>query len=127
MNALKTDYVKEIITDETKLGDRSVEIDPRKEGKQVSEIVISLKQTMKKNDLVSLSAPQIGYNKRICCFKFGDNDYKTLVNPIIEHVDGLTFSREKCSSLPGKEFIRPRYAKIRVIYMTPMAEPNKDE
>lgn len=118
----KTDYVKEIITDVSKLGSNCIEIDPRKEGKELSEIVLSLKQTMKENNLVSLSAPQIGYNKRVCCFKFGENDYRTLVNPMIENVESLTFSREKCSSIPNKEFIRPRYAKIRVIYMTPMGK-----
>lgn len=123
----KTDYVKEIITDVSKLGNRCVEIDPRKEGKELSEIVLSLKQTMKENNLVSLSAPQIGFDKRVCCFKFGDNDYRTLVNPMIEHVENLTFAREKCTSIPDKEFIRPRYAKIRVIYMTPMGKVESRE
>ena len=45
----------------------------------------------------------------------------------IEHVENLTFAREKCTSIPDKEFIRPRYAKIRVIYMTPMGKVESRE
>ena len=65
------DYKKEIIRDIDSLGDRSEEIDPKKEGSLLQEIVLSLKQTMKDNDIVSLSAPQIGYNKRVFCVKIG--------------------------------------------------------
>ena len=56
-------YVKEIITDVDKLGEWSVEINTQKEGKLLQEIVLSLKQTMRVNNLVSLAAPQIGYNR----------------------------------------------------------------
>ena len=68
-------YVKEIITDAEKLGDWCVEINTQKEGKLLQEIVLSLKHTMKEKGLVSLSAPQIGYNRRVFCLRFGDNDY----------------------------------------------------
>ena len=53
-------YVKEIITDVDTLGEWSVEINTQKEGKLLQEIVLSLKQTMRANNLVSLAAPQIG-------------------------------------------------------------------
>ena len=116
------DYKKEIIRDIDSLGDRSEEIDPKKEGSLLQEIVLSLKQTMKDNDIVSLSAPQIGYNKRVFCVRFGNTDYRTFVNPIIDNVRDLTFARETCHSIEDKEFIRPRYNFIRIIYMTPLGK-----
>ena len=93
------DYKKEIIRDIDGLGDRSEEIDPKKEGSLLQEIVLSLKQTMKDNDIVSLSAPQIGYKKRVFCVKFGDTDYRTFVNTIIDNVRDLTFARDKIKNL----------------------------
>lgn len=113
-------YEKEIIKDENALYDWCVEIDPRKEGKLLQEIILSLKQTMKKNNIVSLTAPQIGYNKRVFCIRFGETDYRTFVNPIIENNTGFQFSRETCSSLEGKTFIIPRFVNIKVFFTTPM-------
>lgn len=117
-------YVKEIITDESKLSDWSVEIDTRKEGKLTQEIVVALKETMRANNLISLSAPQIGYNKRIICLKFGKNDYRTFVNPVIENNSGITMSRESCSSIPEKEYIIPRFGKIKFWYTSPLGKVN---
>lgn len=114
--------LKEIISDREALSDRAVEIDPRKEGKLVQEIVLALKKTMRANKLQSLSAPQIGYDKRIFCLRFGDNDYRTFVNPVISKANAMQLSRETCSSIPGKTFIRPRYGSVEVIYMTPMGK-----
>lgn len=115
-------YVKEIITDIDKLGDWSIEIDPRKEGKLLQEIVLSLKETMREYNLESLAAPQIGYLKRVFCIKFGNNDFRTFVNPIIENNSAFQLSRETCNSLPGKTFIRPRFGNLTVFYMTPMGK-----
>lgn len=114
--------VKEIITDVEALSNWSVEIDPCKEGKTAQEIILALKATMKEHNLVSLSAPQIGYNRRIFCLRFGDNDYRTFVNPAIENNSGMTMSRETCTSIPDKQFIIPRFGKIKFFYTTPMGK-----
>ena len=116
------DKIKQIITDSAKLSEWSIEIDPKKEGKLAQEIILALKATMREHNLRSLSAPQIGYNRRIFCLRFGDNDYRTFINPAIDNNSGLTMSRETCSSIPGKEFIIPRFGKLRFYYMTPMSE-----
>lgn len=112
---------KEIITDLTeldKLG-RADEIDVRKENKVMREIVANLKRTMRKNHLTSLSAPAIGYKKRIFCVDFSDKEIKTFINPLITRMEGIELTREVCSSIPGKEFIRPRNSLIGLMYQTP--------
>ena len=114
--------VKEIITDVDALSNWSVEIDTRKEGKLCQEIILALKATMREKNLQSLSAPQIGYNRRIFCLRFGDSDYRTFINPAIENNTGMTMSRESCSSIPDKEFIIPRFGKIKFFYTTPMGK-----
>lgn len=114
--------VKEIITDYEKLSDWSIEIDPCKDGKLAQEIILSLKATMREKNLISLTAPQIGYNRRIICLRFGDNNYRTFINPAIENNTGLTISREKCSSIPEKEFIIPRLSNIKFYFTTPMGK-----
>ena len=115
-------YVKEITTDYDKLSERCAEIDLTKKNTEVQEIILSLKQTMRKDDTISgLSANQIGYNKRVICINFNGN-IRSFVNPIITGVDGFELSREKCHSIPGKEYIRPRNNKITVTYQTPLAK-----
>lgn len=114
--------VKEIITDAAKLDTWCKEIDPQKEGKLTQEIILALKSTMREYKLDSLTAPQIGYNRRIFCMRFGENDYRTFINPMIENNTDFHFAKEKCSSIPGKEFIRPRFGSIRLFYVTPLSK-----
>lgn len=113
---------KQIITDIDQLSEWSIEINPQKEGKLTQEIILALKTTMRENNLISLSAPQIGFNRRIFCIKFGKNDYRTFINPAIENNSGITMHRETCSSIPDKEFIIPRFNKIRFYFITPMSK-----
>lgn len=119
---MNKDHVKELITDLDVLGDWCETIDPRKEGTLCQEIILAIKSTMRANNLVSLTAPQIGYKKRVLCIRFGDNDYRTFINPMIENATNFTMAREKCSSIPNKEFIRPRFGNIKVYYTTPMSK-----
>ena len=98
---------KNVITDVEKLYDWATEIDPRKEGKLVQEIVLAIKTTMRENNLEYLTAPQIGYDKRIFCIRFGGNDYRTFLNPVITRTGAFQFARETCNSLPEKTFIMP--------------------
>lgn len=114
--------VKTIITDDSALGDWCVEIDTRKEGKLLQEIILALKATMRANDLVSLTAPQIGYNRRVLCMRFGKNDYRTFVNPLIENNTGFQFARETCSSIPGKTFVMPRFNNVKLYFTTPLGK-----
>lgn len=116
------DLIKEIITDYDTLGEWCTEIDPLKEGSVSQEIIKSLKATMRAKDLVSLSAPQIGYNRRIFCVKFGKDDYRTFINPMIENVNNIQFTREHCSSIPNKEYIMPRFTGITMYYVTPLGK-----
>ena len=100
-----------------KLSDnRAEEVSLAKEYDLVKEIARKIKRTMKKKNLTSLSAPAIGYNKRIFCIDFSDNEIKTFINPLILESEGMELTREICSSIPDKEFIRPRNTVIDVIY-----------
>ena len=114
--------VKEIITDELKLCDRAVEIDVRTQAEEMREIIKSLKDTMRANNLTSLSAPAIGYNRRIFCIDFKDSEIKTFINPIIAQAKGMQLSIEKCTSIPDKEYLRPRNNDLMIIYQRPTGQ-----
>ena len=90
-----------------------------KDGKLLREITANIKKTMRKNGLTSLSAPGIGYNKRVFCIDFSDQEIKTFINPVITNAEGLQLAKEICSSIPGKEYIRPRNTTVDIIYETP--------
>lgn len=115
-------YVKEIITDYDNLSERCNEFDLTKENKDVQDIVLSLKNTIRANDgMLGLSANQIGYNKRILCLNFNGN-IRSFINPIITNAEGFQLSRETCHSIPDKTFIRTRNSKINVTYQTPLGK-----
>lgn len=98
---------------------RAQEINREKDGKLLREITANIKKTMRKNGLTSLSAPGIGYNKRVFCIDFSDQEIKTFINPVITNSEGLQLAKEICSSIPGKEYIRPRNTTVDIIYETP--------
>ena len=101
---------------------RAEEIDTEKENKLVREIVSKIKRTMRKNNLTSLSAPAVGYNKRIFCVDYSDNEIKTYINPVVSLREGIHLSREVCSSIPNKEYIIPRNNVINIYYQRPNGE-----
>ena len=98
---------------------RAEEIDYEKDYTLMKEIIAKIKKTMRKNNLTSLSAPAIGYNKRIFCVDFSDKEIKTFINPMVLLTQGMELTREVCSSIPNKEFIRPRHTSIDIIYQRP--------
>ena len=98
---------------------RAQEINREKDGKLLREITANIKKTMRKNGLTSLSAPGIGYNKRVFCIDFSDQEIKTFINPVITNAEGLQLAKEICFSIPGKEYIRPRNTTVDIIYETP--------
>lgn len=112
---------KEVLTESNLIVDWCDTINPTKEGGELQKIVVELKATMKKNNFEYLTAPQIGYNKRVFCIRFG-KDYRTFVNPMIANNTGITFQRETCNSLPGRKFIRPRFSNILAHYVTPLGK-----
>ena len=81
-----------------------------------TEIVGKIKEVMEADpDLLALSAPQIGINKRIFCLRFNDQ-IKTFINPIITKKKGLNIVIETCASMPGKEIVIGRPEEITVVY-----------
>ena len=113
--------IREIIIDEEKLIGRCEEIDVVKQGPLMREIIKALKDTMDANNLRSLSASQIGYDKRIFCIRF-DVEIKTFINPVIVKASGLELAQETCTSFPGRTFLRPRNNDIKVMYQRPLGQ-----
>ena len=111
----------DIVIDLEALSVRADEINVRKENKEVRDIAVKLKNAVREHGLASLSAPQIGINKRMFVINF-NGDLRTFVNPIIANVKGFELSQETCSSIPGKRFIRPRHNDINVMYQTPLGK-----
>ena len=114
--------VKDIVTDELQLSERAVEIDVRTQATEMREIIKALKDTMREKGLSSLSAPAIGYNRRIFCIDFKDSEIKTFINPIIAQAKGMQLSVEKCVCIPDKEFMRPRNNDLMIVYQRPTGQ-----
>lgn len=111
----------DIIVDVEKLSVRADEVDVRKNNQDVRGIAVKLKEVIREKGLLSLSAPQIGIDKRMFVINF-NGDLRTFINPMITNVQGFELSRETCSSLPGRTFIRPRHNNIQVMYQTPLGK-----
>ena len=111
----------EIITDVNELSARSSEVEVRKESKKIQEVIINLKKIIREKNLTSLSAPQIGEYVRVFVINF-NGDLRSFVNPVITDVKNMELSRETCSSIPDKTYIRPRYSTVEVIYQTPLGK-----
>ena len=81
-----------------------------------TEIINKIKEILESNkDLIALSAPQIGINKRVFCLRFNDQ-VKAFINPIITKKKGLKIVVETCASMPGKEIVIGRPEEITVVY-----------
>ena len=119
--------LKPIITDEALLSERADEVDTIKEMKEARAIISELKSIIRKKELTSLSAPAIGYRKRIFCVNFSDSEIKTFINPIIVKAEGLVLSDERCTSIPGKRFILPRNNKVSIMYTSPLGKVESRE
>lgn len=88
-------------------------------GIQTSEsdtIINKLKEIMENNkNILALSAPQIGINKRIFCIRF-DDAIKVFINPIITKKSKYIIAPETSASLPNKEILIMRPEEISIIY-----------
>lgn len=120
--------IKEVLTDLEKLSERSEEItDIRKQGREVQQLVLNLKDTAEANKFNGLAAPQIGENKRIIVMGFDGKKgkiYKSFVNPVIDYpnVKGITLSTEESPVIPGKHYLMVRNNEVPLMYMTPLGQ-----
>lgn len=117
---------KEILTienNEIQLSERSMEIDTKNQAIEMREIISAVKNTIRKNNLSYLSAPSIGYQRRIFAINFNDLEIKTFINPIIATAKGLHLSKEISNVIPNKTYIRPRNTEITVMYQRPTGQP----
>lgn len=114
--------VKGIITDLDALSQRSDEFNLKKKGTEVRELIVNLKDTVREYNLTSLSGIQIGSPLRVLVINF-NGEIRSFCNPIITAQKGIKLSREKCASIPNKEYLTTRYSDIGVAYLTPLGEP----
>lgn len=97
----KHKYVLAIRNDAERLSDRCDELSVIENQAYVRKIVKDLKDTLKANkDLIALAAPQLGYNARIFCIRFADEDIKVFINPMVTKVEGKCLMIE---TMPGLE------------------------
>ena len=79
-------------------------------------IIKQLKQVLQANpQLTALSAPQIGYDRRIFCIRFNDA-IKCFINPILTKKQGMKLAIQTTMLFPGKEFVIGRPEEITVVY-----------
>ena len=122
MENKEENYVQTIVEDLDELSLRSEEVDVKKENNEVRDLVLKLKRTLRAHeDGVGLAAPQIGVKKRVFCINF-KGDIRSYINPVISNAENLVINREGCLSLPGKQYLIPRYNKISVMYQTPLGK-----
>ena len=122
MNNINEKHVVEIVTDYDKLSERCIEVDTSKKNINIQDIVLKLKNTIRaNNDIIGLSANQIGFDKRVICLNF-NGELRTFVNPIITNAGPLELVQETCHSEPGKKFIRLRHNRVEVTYQTPLSK-----
>lgn len=119
----------EYITNIDELSDSSIEVDFDTDKKRISEIVEKLKYRISKDNLIAISAPQIGEKVRIFCIRFTTkkngktfDKVHTFVNPVIVGMKGFVLDREKDISLPDREFIIARNNDINVMFQTEKGE-----
>lgn len=119
----------EYITNIDELSDSSVEVDFDTDKKRISEIIEKLKYRISKDNLIAISAPQIGEKVRIFCIRLTTKQngktfdkVHTFVNPVIVGMKGFVLDREKDISLPDREFIIARNNDINIMFQTEKGE-----
>lgn len=85
---------------------------------EADNIVKDLKQVLETNpNLVAISAPQLGINKRIFCIRFNDV-IKTFINPIVKIRSEAKFINIETNLFEGKSVAIARPKEIEVVYYT---------
>ena len=125
-------FVK-IITDLLKFEERTDELlgskDQLEQLKSIQAVIADMKTALRDDrDNVCICAPQIGSNIRMFMVKTADTmnakgRYKVFINPIIVKSEGVHLSRETNLSIPGRQFIIPRFDKVHVAYQDDYGRP----
>lgn len=115
--------ISPIITDLSKFNDRVPEIESNSRYEEVLQTISKIKATLSsEKNYVCLCAPQIGSDLRLFVVKKEQREhspesrYDVFLNPMIVSKKGLHLSREISLSIPGKEYIVPRYNEIHLAY-----------
>jgi len=89
---------------------------------KIQQLIKNMFKTMKKNNGVGLSAPQIGKSLQICVIEENKNPY-ILINPKITSASkDSEVAEEGCLSFPGKFLPIARYSKVKVRYLNEKGE-----
>jgi peptide deformylase len=83
------------------------------EGLEIAEKLKAWLDTNPKS--LSVSAPQLGINKRVVCLRF-DNEIKTFYNPVVIKKDKYSVAAEIFNNMPGKEILIARPEEATVVY-----------
>jgi len=89
------------------------------------EIFMNMKQMLDDNPAIAgIAAPQIGLSKAMFVVRFGKNNTKIIINPIILK-EGKTkeTKNEGCLSIPDQKFPVARSRKISVRYYNENGKP----
>lgn len=93
-------------------------IDGKVDKTECQEIIDELKAFLNNhNDVIAISAPQLGFNKRVFAIKFQDS-IKIFINPIITKKTKYVIAPETFASMPGKEILISRPEDITAVYYT---------
>lgn len=108
--------VREIVKDEAILSQKSDKVE---KGEDINQVIRDLLDTANehKETCIGLSAIQIGYTKRVCIVKTGDDSWLTIINPmIIQHSPGHHQSTEGCLSFPDTPRTTKRWDSITIMH-----------
>lgn len=102
--------IKKIIKDENVLKQKCSRVETNEEATQLIEDLIDTLNSEETG--VGLSAPQIGYLKRICLVNI--KEPVVLINPRITETEGTTGFVEGCLSFPGRDIKTQRHISVLV-------------
>ena len=124
-------YVIKIVDDVTRFTEPARVVGGNEPIKAIKKIIHDLEEVLDtKDDLVAISAPQIGIDRAIFVIKFSNGVKKAFVNPLITGMsDNIHLSRETNASLHERQFILPRFDYVTAIYQNELGkiEENKFE
>jgi len=89
--------------------DDVTEIDGR-----VARLAEDMLVTMKQAHGLGLAAPQVGVGRRLFVYEIGESGPRTMVNPVIDEVDGEWEHEEGCLSFPGMYFMITRPRRVHI-------------
>ena len=130
-----------MIRDVLKMGDpllwRMSDRVERVPARELEELLVDMRDTMKAHNGAGLAAPQIGVPLRVVIFgveanpRYPDAEpvpYTEIVNPVLAPLgDEIEEGWEGCLSVPGLRGVVPRYAALRYTGVDPQGHPIERE